>query len=115
MSEKPNAAPRRRYEMILKIGADSWADLIEALRIVRIDMNSEPTNGGELERDHHKSQVSDNWTAFCDVVFDHEATHRTYYDELSNRLKVLYRLMDEALAEGDDAPAPPADAKEDAT
>ena len=102
MNENTNAVPRRRYEMELKLNADSWMELLEALRIVRIEMNSEPTNGGELERDYHKSQMDENWTARCHVTFDHEATHRTYFEALSNRLKALDRLMDEAESMSDD-------------
>ena len=116
MGENLNAVPRRRYEMELKLNADSWVELLEALRIIRIEMNSEPTNGGELEKDYHKSQLSDHWTARCHVDFDHNATYRSYFDALSNRLKALDRLMDEAEAMGNgDTPAAPADAKEDAT
>lgn len=105
MSENTNAVPRRRYEMKLKLNADSWMQLLEALRALRIEMNSEPTNGGELERDYHASHLSDHWTVWCDVSFDHEATYRSYFDALSNRLKALDRLMDEAEAMDDDESA----------
>lgn len=86
MSQQENKGPQRRYELNLKLGADSWDYVLRALHQIEIDLSRLAPIRTELGHDYESVSGGPDYGTSIKIKFDADMTHEKYFEQLDQWL-----------------------------